>query len=592
MLNTTTSPFMNLKPSGQRNFMERMVGLDILTQRADTIKSKNKDLAIEIRLEEQNQEHITRAFDKANDNVVYLTDKRIKWDSTHQLSIKDAKANLEELSAVDTVAIMKVNKDINDQSEAIKELDTKLWQNMDDMHSEMASKDSDYEIETRTRIKERDLSISDIEKKRQKEVISAMSGKDNMKSDLAENKELLNEATNVVSASYRDISTNNSKIENLHTKIEGIEHNISDLESEITTLESGECPYCHQSHFDSGKVKLLYTKITDHYDSIIETHKQIKKIAEDNIQLEVDAQEIESTLDDIKNNIGTLTDEILAIDTVITVIDMKYDKKISVVVAKHTADESNYNIENIDIKEKVKEKFNDSRNETVLELAQLKDNRLTSEFSDEDCHEILNNIKHFVSDLKKLKTETNPYTEQVDKAKKEVVAPDASKLDTMRKEENHYKLLVKLLTDNKSFVRKNLLDQYVPFINTKIEGYLDKLDLPHRVRIQNDLSVDITYMSQPLSYGGLSNGEKGRTNFAVSMAFNDLMSVSGNQFNFLGVDELFDGQGMDSAGIYAVWKILKEKFDNIYVITHREELLSEADEIMTVVKENGFSRIM
>ena len=162
----------------------------------------------------------------------------------------------------------------------------------------------------------------------------------------------------------------------------------------------------------------------------------------------------------------------------------------------------------------------------------------------------------------------------------------------MRKKENHYKMLVKLLTDNKSFVRKNLLDQYVPFINTKIEGYLDKLELPHRIAIQNDLTVDIQYMMNSVSYGNMSNGEKGRTNFAVSMAFNDLMSVSGHHFNFLGVDELFDGQGMDSAGMYAVWKILKDKSDSIFVITHREELLSEADEIMTIVKENGFSKVM
>jgi hypothetical protein len=213
-----------------------------------------------------------------------------------------------------------------------------------------------------------------------------------------------------------------------------------------------------------------------------------------------------------------------------------------------------------------------------------------SEFTDEECHTILNNIKHHVENLKKLKGETNPYTEQVDKAQKDIIEPDHTTLDDMRKKENHYKLLIKLLTDNKSFVRKNLLDMYTPFINNKIEYYIEKVQLPHRIMINNDLTVDIEYMKNSISYGNMSMGEKIRTNFAVSMSFRDLMSVSGHQFNFLGIDELLDS-GLDGSGFAHISFLLKDRDETVFIISHRDDLVTEVDEVFTVVKENGFSRI-
>ena len=118
-------------------------------------------------------------------------------------------------------------------------------------------------------------------------------------------------------------------------------------------------------------------------------------------------------------------------------------------------------------------------------------------------------------------------------------------------------ILCPSLTDNKSFVRKNLLDQYVPYINQRISHYTEQLDLPHRVVINNDLTVDMTYMTKSVSYGNMSNGERGRLNFSVSMAFRDLLSVSGHNFNLLGIDELLDN-GIDQSGFHAIFKTLKD----------------------------------
>ena len=58
------------------------------------------------------------------------------------------------------------------------------------------------------------------------------------------------------------------------------------------------------------------------------------------------------------------------------------------------------------------------------------------------------------------------------------------------------------------------------------------------------------------------------------------------------IDELLDN-GMDPAGIensVAVLKtMVRERAKNIFVISHREELLNRVENILTVVKENGFT---
>lgn len=564
MLNTTTVPFMNLKPAGQRNFMEKMVGLDILSQRADTIKSKNKDLAIEIRLEEQNQEHALRALEKAKDHVEYLVSKEIKWKMDNKSAIQETKDNIEMLSGIDTVAIMKLNKERLKHLDNISVIKTKIK----DINGKLDQKVNLTKANLKSVIQELSSKFykdkSKLEDTKAANIRGFGSEKDKLNKELIEINNLINEIKKTISDTLRTIDSNTSKI--------------NKLEEEKESLESGTCPYCHQSHVDGDRIEQIV--------------KLIVNLESDNNERTDMTDQLKAELPKYQDEMNVLQQTIKDNDNALSKVENTHDlriKKIKGTLDKDIAEEQKQNNNEVD---RIRNRSKEEIIQLNKQLDSLVDNMPTSEYSDEDCHEVVNNIKHLVEELKKLKAEVNPYTEQVEKAKSEIEEYDESKLIEMRKKENHYKLLVKLLTDNKSFVRKNLLDQYVPFINTKIEDYLDKLELPHRITINNDLSVDIMYMMNSVSYGNMSNGERGRTNFAVSMAFNDLMSVSGHQFNFLGVDELFDGQGMDSAGMYAVWNILKNKSDSIFVITHREELLSEADQIMTIVKENGFSKVM
>ena len=60
----------------------------------------------------------------------------------------------------------------------------------------------------------------------------------------------------------------------------------------------------------------------------------------------------------------------------------------------------------------------------------------------------------------------------------------------------------------------------------------------------------------------------------------------------LFIDELLDN-GTDASGVEKSLAILKkmsrERDKNIFIISHRDELLGRADNILRVVKENGFT---
>jgi DNA repair exonuclease SbcCD ATPase subunit len=62
--------------------------------------------------------------------------------------------------------------------------------------------------------------------------------------------------------------------------------------------------------------------------------------------------------------------------------------------------------------------------------------------------------------------------------------------------------------------------------------------------------------------------------------------------NLLFIDELID-RGMDTAGVENALGVLKkmgrERDKNIYLISHKDELVGRVNNVLKVIKENGFT---
>jgi DNA repair exonuclease SbcCD ATPase subunit len=189
--------------------------------------------------------------------------------------------------------------------------------------------------------------------------------------------------------------------------------------------------------------------------------------------------------------------------------------------------------------------------------------------------------------------ESNPYQEQIIELKKTAIQEISwTTVNELTKLKDHQEFLHKLLTNKDSFIRKKIIDQNLSYLNKRLSYYIDKLGLPHRVTFQNDLTVEITQLGQDLDFDNLSRGERNRLILSLSFAFRDVWEGLYQSINLLFIDELMDA-GMDSAGVEAGLAVLKkmarERNKNIYLISHKDELVGRVNSVLRVIKENGFT---
>ena len=211
----------------------------------------------------------------------------------------------------------------------------------------------------------------------------------------------------------------------------------------------------------------------------------------------------------------------------------------------------------------------------------------------EEAYEHKNNLESLIAQYESKKAETDPYQEQIDELENTAMQEiDWSLVNDLTKLKDHQEFLLKLLTNKDSFIRKKIIDQNLSYLNTRLTYYLDKTGLPHQVTFQNDLQVEITQLGQDLDFDNLSRGERNRLILSLSWAFRDMWENLYQPINLLFIDELIDS-GMDSAGVENALAILKkmgrESNKNIYLISHKDELIGRVNNVLKVIKENGFT---
>jgi DNA repair exonuclease SbcCD ATPase subunit len=204
-----------------------------------------------------------------------------------------------------------------------------------------------------------------------------------------------------------------------------------------------------------------------------------------------------------------------------------------------------------------------------------------------------NNLSSLEKELTSKIEETNPFDEQIEELRKTAIQEITWEvINELTKAKDHQEFLHKLLTNKDSFIRKKIIDQNLTYLNKRLGYYTDTLGLPHIVIFKNDLSVEITQLGQELDFDNLSRGERNRLILGLSFAFRDVWEGLYQNINLLFVDELMDS-GMDSAGVEAGLAVLKkmarERNKNIYLISHKDELVGRVNNVLRVIKENGFT---
>jgi len=211
----------------------------------------------------------------------------------------------------------------------------------------------------------------------------------------------------------------------------------------------------------------------------------------------------------------------------------------------------------------------------------------------EDALNHRNSLEALRKELTTRQNDTDSYAEQISDMQGQalqVVSHDA--LNELTRLQEHQEFLLKLLTSKDSFVRKKIIDQNLSYLNHRLTHYLDRIGLPHTVVFQNDLTVSIEELGRELDFHNLSRGEMTRLILSMSLAFRDVWESLYQPINLLFVDEMIDN-GLDTKGVDLSLSVLKhlsrERQKSIWLVSHRDELLSRVNNTLLVKKESGFT---
>ena len=358
---------------------------------------------------------------------------------------------------------------------------------------------------------------------------------------------------------------NKDKLLKANNLFKDLSNRISKKENELNSIKDGICPFCGNI-VDKEHTEQHRNKINEEIKDLREQYHQcdleildlthlIGTFKEKSFEFKPTHFNSYEELLNSENEISTLINDIKKLDSDISDLD----KQSSEIVLE-------------DLCEKPICKFN-----SIEEL-------LTQKVT----------LENLLKQLEELNKEENPYNgqeESILKMKEQIIEPNDTELNAVKDDLEHQEVLLKLLSSPTSFIRKNILDKSLEFLNAKIKHYLIKMGSLHSVELNNDMSINISSMG--LDYNYVSTGEMSRISFALNFAFRDVWEALNNtRINLYMFDEVLDKSGLDTSGKRDIVECLSSINDrNLLVVSHDEIIKSSTMDILTIVKEQGFSHI-
>jgi DNA repair exonuclease SbcCD ATPase subunit len=313
------------------------------------------------------------------------------------------------------------------------------------------------------------------------------------------------------------------------------------------------------------------------------TNAELENLQKEQIALESAHQRAQKTVDKIEKDIQDLEDAVCyACDQPL------HDDKKQEILAKKTKelDESAKYLQEI-------AETLDKTQKSIADIGDLASKPIVFYESMKEAYDHRQNIDSLSQSLEAKQIETDPYEAQIQELTNTALQEiDWSTVNRLTDYQDHQEFLLKLLTNKDSFIRKKIIDQNLSYLNNRLTSYLSKLGLPHQVEFQNDLNVEITQLGQDLDFDNLSRGERNRLILGLSFAFRDVWENLYQNINLLFIDELIDS-GMDSAGVENALGVIKhmgrEGRKNVFLISHKDELVGRVNHVLKVIKESGFT---
>jgi DNA repair exonuclease SbcCD ATPase subunit len=534
VLNTYSQPFLALKNNEQREIIEQLLGITLLSEKAEVVKEMIRNSKDEIQQEEFRVKAVEEANKRVKEQIDALKRRQTLWLKKHDDDLSQLALDYDDLSKIDVEAELLAHKELTTWNERKKQADTynalvarsTAWQQ---------KHDSDVQAAAKAYL---DKNFFNIEPE-----LVAWANLKQWLNDEAEQKHL----ATVIDTQTKSITKENKVI--------------AKLESEIQSLEAHTCYACGQDFHDEQHDKVITAKRND----LSHAKEQLA--------------EFEANL--AKNQ--ALVKELGLKPTV--------HYKTEADAIRHSSDLAN--LKKIwEDKEAETNPFAEQLNE--LTPVTVGAQPVTHYDTEREAIEHRSKVANLLNQLDNKVAESDPYHDQVHEMESQALQEvKFDRINELTKTMEHQKFLLDLLTSKDSFVRKKIIDQNLSYLNTRLTHYLDKIGLPHNVLFKNDLQVEITELGRELDFDNLSRGERNRLILGLSFAFRDVWENLYAPINTLFIDELIDS-GLDTIGVENAIAILKDmsrrRHKSIWLVSHREELAGRVPNVLKVIKENGFTQ--
>ena len=163
-------------------------------------------------------------------------------------------------------------------------------------------------------------------------------------------------------------------------------------------------------------------------------------------------------------------------------------------------------------------------------------------------------------------------------------------LATKTEEINYSDFAYSLLKDGG--VKGKIIKKYLPLINQQVNRYLQMMDFYINFHLDEEFNETIQNpIHDRFSYSSFSEGEKMRIDLALLFTWREVARFKNSaNTNLLIMDEVFDSS-LDGFGTDEFIKIIKYvvKDANIFVISHKADMLDKFNTVVEFTKKGGFS---
>jgi DNA repair exonuclease SbcCD ATPase subunit len=138
-LNTYSEPFLAMKANDQRNIIEQLLGITLLSEKAELIKEQIKKTKDKITEEEYKNKAIEEANKRIQEQIDNLKRRAKLWDTKHDEDLKKLSEDLEELQKLDIDVELQGHKDLaayNQKKKDIADIDKAINRDEADVERE------------------------------------------------------------------------------------------------------------------------------------------------------------------------------------------------------------------------------------------------------------------------------------------------------------------------------------------------------------------------------------------------------------------------------------------------------------------------